>query len=140
MLKNRLKPSNLSDSPIDIAKIETTLKRRLAIVLGSKSHGSISRDTGFHPETIRRYRATGRMPATFLIALSQVYSINIDWLVSGEGDQRTHTRKTESVPKVLRDIADQISIGKISFPKPARSSGVELASASIHNHILNGSG
>ncbi len=119
MLDNHPKPRIFSESAANIEKIEADLKHRLAIVLESKTNSSVARDTGFHSETIRRYRSTGRMPASFLVALSQAYCINIDWLASGEGLPRTHSRKTNTVPNILRDIADEISNGHVSSAQPS---------------------
>ncbi len=91
----------------DIKQIEADLKHRLTIVLASKTNGTISKDTGFNPETIRRYRRTGRMPASFLIAVSQAYSIDAHWLFSGE-DLKNESIRANTIPKILSDIADEL--------------------------------
>lgn len=61
---------------------------RLAILLGDSSHGEVSRRTGIHAESVRRYRS-GFMPSSeFVAATCLAYGVKADWLLLGRGGQR----------------------------------------------------
>lgn len=78
----RLMPSGTAADPM------SGFHLRLALLLGDSSHGEVSRRTGIHAESIRRYRS-GFMPSSeFVAAVCLAYGIKADWLLLGRGGQR----------------------------------------------------
>ncbi len=91
-----------------INAIQAGIRSRLIQVLGTLSHNQVARTTGFHQETVRRYRATGSMKAEFVAALANHYSVNADWLLTARGAPEINSEYKQELAEQLRRIADSL--------------------------------
>ena len=72
----------MSSDPIDDRE---GIILRLEIVFGSKSNAAIARQLDLKPETIRRYRAQGKISIRLVQRLAARWRISPLWLLLGEG-------------------------------------------------------
>lgn len=82
---------------------------RLQQVKGNRSIRSFSKPLGVNPETMRRYLASGQVPAIVIAKVSEQYDLDCNWLLTGQyRDPIPPLRPTDSVhlrPAVLsRDL------------------------------------
>lgn len=77
----------------------TLLHERLSSALGKQTYRSLSRLTGTHPETVRRYMQGGTPSPEFLSEVCRVLSISGDWLLTGRGAMKVE----EIQAQALRD-------------------------------------
>lgn len=61
------------------------LLMRLDEVVGTESVNDISKKTGVHWESIRRYLKHGPASAEFIKAVCEEYKVSADWLLVGRG-------------------------------------------------------
>lgn len=69
----------------------STISSRLAEAVGEDSIAAVSRRAGFNAETTRRYLNGGRVPASFVAAVSREYGVDAAWLILGDAEGRTHS-------------------------------------------------
>ncbi len=85
-------PQGLSADPMARSRVCSSadgLLARLQEVCGNRTYRQIARDTGNHPETVRRYVNGRSTPSVeFVGAICQVYGYSADWLVCGRGKKR----------------------------------------------------
>jgi|GEM_PF-2978099 len=70
---------------------DSTISTRLAVAIGEDSIAGMARKTGYNAETVRRYLNGGRVPASFVAAVSREYGVDAAWLVLGDPDGRAHS-------------------------------------------------
>ena len=64
------------------AREEDEIAAALRATLGHRTYRQIGRDTGIHPESVRRYfRGKSRIPASFIAVISATYDIRPDSLL-----------------------------------------------------------
>ncbi|MBL8874404.1 MAG: helix-turn-helix transcriptional regulator [Phycisphaerae bacterium] len=90
------------------------IRSRLRSALSGHSCREISRRTGAHPETVRRYLSDGHPSVEFVGAIAREYDISCDWLLLGRGtplprDHQECALREASLPRLLRGIADKLS-------------------------------
>jgi len=88
-LPHAASPSQVSAAPNGLALpsrlAQGTISTRVREACGGMSVAAVSRATGFHPETVRRY-VRGQAPsAEFLAALVDRMGVNPEWLLCGRG-------------------------------------------------------
>ncbi len=64
------------------------MHRRLEAALEGKTYRWISRATGIHPETVRRYMQGQSPSVEFVSSVCSQLRINPQWLLTGEGPMR----------------------------------------------------
>lgn len=64
------------------------MHRRLEAALDGKTYRWISRATGIHPETVRRYMQGQSPSIEFVSSVCSQLQINPQWLLTGEGPMR----------------------------------------------------
>lgn len=64
------------------------MHRRLETALEGKTYRWISRATGIHPETVRRYMQGQSPSVEFVSSVCSQLHINPQWLLTGEGPMR----------------------------------------------------
>jgi hypothetical protein len=64
------------------------MHRRLETALEGKTYRWISRATGIHPETVRRYMQGQSPSVDFVSSVCSQLHINPQWLLTGEGPMR----------------------------------------------------
>ncbi|MEM1071532.1 MAG: hypothetical protein AAGB48_01180 [Planctomycetota bacterium] len=67
---------------------ESELHERLEQAAAGKTYRWIAKATNAHPETVRRYMQGATPNIEFVTAFCNVFSINPQWLLSGEGPMR----------------------------------------------------
>ena len=86
----------------------SAIRQRLKQVLGRESNTSVAKRTGFHPETVRRYRLTGEMKSSFVAAVALQYEVNADWILTGRGSPKITLHDETMVAEYLRVLAAQL--------------------------------
>lgn len=92
------------------------LLERLREVCGGRSYRQIARDTGNHPETVRRYVNGRSTPSTdFIASICEVYCVSADWLVCGRGkkmypDSCGTTLAAASVEQLCETLSRRVQI------------------------------
>ena len=64
------------------------MHRRLEVALEGKTYRWISRATGIHPETVRRYMQGQSPSVDFVSSVCSQLQINPQWLLTGDGPMR----------------------------------------------------
>lgn len=75
----------------------TLLHERLSSALGKQTYRSLSRMTGTHPETVRRYMQGGTPSPEFLSEVCRVLSISGDWLLTGRGAMKVEDIQAQAL-------------------------------------------
>lgn len=59
--------------------------QRMKEAVGDMTYRDLSRTTAYHPETIRRYLASGKVSTDFVVRLAIAVGVRVEWLLTGEG-------------------------------------------------------
>lgn len=70
------------------------------------SHAEVARRTGYHDETVRRYRTLGKFPARFAAILAEEFGISLDTLLLGNSERAVKRR-------ILREAPIEELIGEV---------------------------
>ena len=69
----------------DILEPDFELAQRIEVCVGKFSYQELSRRTGYHPESVRRYLQSGRrIPADFVGKIANSYETDAHFLLLGE--------------------------------------------------------
>jgi hypothetical protein len=79
-----------SGPPSDLSAFDIDLLNRLKEVAGHFTYSEISRQTGIHRESCRRYLVHGKPTMEFLAVLCQSMGISAHWLLLGVGPRTRH--------------------------------------------------
>lgn len=88
------------------------VRERMCSVLRGKSIRTISVETGFCPETVRRYLRSSKCSVEFVARLCERYALNADWLLFGRGQPEQarhaqHVLESTDVPSILIELAQR---------------------------------
>lgn len=86
----------------------TEVRERLREAIGSRTAREVARETGFNPETIRRYLNQGSVPARFIASVAITYNVPIDRLLLDRPQDQSLTIDSST----LQTIAD-MPIGQL---------------------------
>lgn len=97
--------------------VASTLGDRLRLVRGQLSQDEFATRFGVHKNTIGKYERGERHPdSEYLLAIRTKFSVDLDWLVTGEGEMRPGEAKATMLPtreassaEINLDIQGQIS-------------------------------
>ncbi|MEK6790977.1 MAG: helix-turn-helix domain-containing protein [Deltaproteobacteria bacterium] len=72
-----------------------------------KNDSAVARALGVTPQALSNYKKRGEMPTDLVLKFAGIYSLSVDWLISGEG---------EMYKTVIRAEPRQATAGENTFP------------------------
>ena len=51
-----------------------------------KNDSAVARALGVTPQALSNYKKRGEMPTDLVLKFAGIYSLSVDWLISGEGE------------------------------------------------------
>ena len=94
------------------------LHERLALIFEGATNRHVSNITGFNCETVRRYRSSHEPSAAFLVRVSTIWDVDLNWLLGSERGnpkiKRPRVIVAERVQTPKRGVSDGPTRGRRS--------------------------
>lgn len=78
---------------------ESEVLARIKDSIDGTRFSDIARETGVHPETVRRYLTRGRPSAFFIASLCRAYGLPVEWVLFGSPDKKNKGQSSAIEPK-----------------------------------------
>ncbi len=74
-----------------------------------KNDSAVARVLGVTPQALSNYKKRGEMPTDLVLRFANIYSLSVDWLISGDGEMYRHDARSSEYERKTYMIAAEDS-------------------------------